>query len=78
MPEHDHHAIRGTASAVYGRVFSDIGTFRSSTIRGRNTCSSEGLSLPAAMNKQLGLKLKLQKRPMQVLVIDHVETPVDN
>jgi uncharacterized protein (TIGR03435 family) len=37
------------------------------------------LSLPDAINKQLGLKLELQKRPMQVLVIDHVEEkPTEN
>ncbi len=37
------------------------------------------ISLFDAVNKQLGLKLELQKRPMQVLVIDHVEEkPTDN
>jgi uncharacterized protein (TIGR03435 family) len=37
------------------------------------------LSLPEAMEKQLGLKLELQKRPVSVLVIDHVEQkPADN
>jgi len=37
------------------------------------------LSLPDAINKQFGLKLELQKRPMPVLVIDHVEEkPTDN
>ncbi len=38
-----------------------------------------GISLPEAVSKQLGLKLELQKRPMPVLVIDHVEEkPTDN
>jgi uncharacterized protein (TIGR03435 family) len=38
-----------------------------------------GLSLPMAMEKQLGLKLELKKRPMPVLVIDHIEQkPTDN
>ena len=32
-----------------------------------------GLSLPDALDKQLGLKLEMQKRSMPVLVIDHVE-----
>ncbi len=37
------------------------------------------LTLFDAINKQLGLKLELQKRPMPVLVIDHVEEkPTDN
>ena len=37
------------------------------------------VSLPDAINKQLGLKLELTKRPVQVLVIDHVEPkPAEN
>ena len=40
---------------------------------------SGALSLPEAIQKQLGLKLVLEKRPLPVLVIDHVnETPTDN
>jgi uncharacterized protein (TIGR03435 family) len=38
-----------------------------------------GLTLVEALDKQLGLKLKLQQRAMPVLVIDHVESrPTDN
>jgi uncharacterized protein (TIGR03435 family) len=38
-----------------------------------------GLTIVEALDKQLGLKLKLQKHPMPVLVIDHVEqTPTEN
>ena len=37
------------------------------------------LPLPDAISKQLGLKLELKKRPMQVLVIDHIdENPTEN
>jgi uncharacterized protein (TIGR03435 family) len=37
------------------------------------------LTVFQAVEKQLGLKLAEQKRPMQVLVIDHIErTPVEN
>ena len=37
------------------------------------------LSLPDAIAKQLGLKLEQTKRPIKVLVIDHVEPkPTDN
>jgi uncharacterized protein (TIGR03435 family) len=37
------------------------------------------LSLPEALDRQLGLKLELQKRPMQVLVFDHIaEKPLEN
>jgi uncharacterized protein (TIGR03435 family) len=40
---------------------------------------SGGVSLPDAMNKQLGIKMEMRKRPMQVLVIDHVEEkPTEN
>ncbi len=40
---------------------------------------SGALSLPDALNKQLGLKLELRKRPVPVLVIDHVEQkPTEN
>jgi uncharacterized protein (TIGR03435 family) len=40
---------------------------------------SGALPLPDALKKQLGLKLELQKRPMQVVVIDHInEKPTDN
>lgn len=40
---------------------------------------SGGISLPDAMNRQLGIRMELRKRPMQVLVIDHVEEkPTDN
>jgi len=38
-----------------------------------------GLTLFDAVNKQLGLKLEMQKRPLPVVVIDHVEEkPTDN
>ena len=37
------------------------------------------VSLPEAIEKQMGLKLEQQKRPVKVLVIDHIEQkPVDN
>jgi uncharacterized protein (TIGR03435 family) len=37
------------------------------------------LSLPDALNRQLGLKLEMQKRPMHMLVIDHLEEkPTEN
>ncbi len=40
---------------------------------------SGGLSLPDAINKQLGVKLEKQRRPSPVLVIDHIEEkPTDD
>jgi uncharacterized protein (TIGR03435 family) len=39
---------------------------------------SGALSLPEALDRQLGLKLELQKRPMPVLVFDHIaEKPIE-
>jgi uncharacterized protein (TIGR03435 family) len=38
-----------------------------------------GMTIVEALDKQLGLKLETQKRPMTVTVIDHIEqTPTDN
>jgi uncharacterized protein (TIGR03435 family) len=40
---------------------------------------SGAISLPEAMEKQIGLKMQLEKRPVSVLVIDHVEQkPTEN
>src|SRR6185437_5865404 len=40
---------------------------------------SGGLLLPEAVTKELGLKMELQKRPLPVLVVDHVdERPSEN
>jgi uncharacterized protein (TIGR03435 family) len=40
---------------------------------------SGGLTIHDAIEKQLGLKIETQERPMDVTVIDHIEqTPVDN
>jgi uncharacterized protein (TIGR03435 family) len=37
------------------------------------------ITLPEAIERQLGLKLELEKRPISVLVIDHIErTPTEN
>jgi uncharacterized protein (TIGR03435 family) len=55
---------RGAASAADANAASD---------------PNGALSLPDAVAKQLGLKLEQTKRPVKVLVIDHVEEkPIDN
>jgi len=49
-----------------GRAFDPNATSETSDPNG-------SLSLPEALQKQLGLKLEMGKRPLPVLVIDHVE-----
>ena len=70
--------------------FSAVGLLQSGGIRPGDAGPSTGgapatsdpngaLSLFDAINKQLGLKLEMQKRPVPVLVIDHIEEkPTDN
>jgi uncharacterized protein (TIGR03435 family) len=40
-----------------------------------NSSTAEKASLFAALQQQLGLKLELQKQPLDVIVIDHIEQP---
>jgi uncharacterized protein (TIGR03435 family) len=70
--------------------FSTAGAFRNAGERGADGAAASGstpaasdpngaLSLFEAMEKQLGLKLKKENRPVSVLVIDRVEqNPIDN
>jgi uncharacterized protein (TIGR03435 family) len=39
---------------------------------------SDGVSLPALIREQLGLKLLATQEPVEVLVIDHAATPSPN
>lgn len=43
-----------------------------------NSSTTPKASLIAAVQQQLGLKLELQKQPMDVIVIDHLEEPMGN
>jgi uncharacterized protein (TIGR03435 family) len=68
--------------------FSPVGAFQSGgggnggAAAGATPTASDpsgAISLFDALNKQLGLKLEMHKRPLPVLVIDHVEEkPTDN
>lgn len=63
--------------------FSTIGQLtRGNTSQSGSQGASDpngAISLGDAMEKQLGLKLELQKRPVPVMVIDHIEQkPTDN
>jgi uncharacterized protein (TIGR03435 family) len=68
--------------------FSGVGQLRSGGGRGEPGSSEStdaasdpngAVSLPDAIAKQLGLKLEQTKRPVKVLVIDHVEqAPIEN
>jgi uncharacterized protein (TIGR03435 family) len=64
-----------TAGQLQGR-----GGDRSQASPGAAASDPNGaLSLLDALPRQLGLKLEMQKRPIRVLVIDHVEQkPTDN
>jgi len=66
--------------------FSTIGQLRGNgdgqplaANNGETATPNGAVSLPDAVNKTMGLKLELKKRPMQVLVIDHIEEkPTEN
>jgi uncharacterized protein (TIGR03435 family) len=64
--------------------FSAIGILQNNIVPGQergaaNSSDPNGaVSFPDAVSRQMGLKIELQKRPMPVLVIDHVEKAIDN
>ncbi len=62
--------------------FSSADRMSNASTAGPDSAASDpngALSVFDALNRQLGLKLKKEKRPMPVLVVDHiVEKPTDN
>ena len=89
VPALDATGLEG--SYTFTVNFSPIGLVQGSAGRGGEAGPVAGsgalsasepngaLSLPEALDRQLGLKLELQKRPMPVLVFDHIaEKPIEN
>lgn len=64
---------------IFTRDTSLMGLPRLGGPRGSTPPTDSSLpSLPAALEQQLGLKLAPAKHPIEVLVIDHAEQPVEN
>jgi uncharacterized protein (TIGR03435 family) len=87
VPVEDKTALDGAYD--FTLTFTPIGMLNAGRGRGGDAAGgpagpdaadpSGALSLYDAVNKQLGLKLEMRKRPMPVLVIDHIEEkPTDN
>jgi uncharacterized protein (TIGR03435 family) len=81
-PVLDSTGLEGTFEFTLS--FSTAGQLQSGGGRGDTTATAAAdpngaVSLLDALPKQLGLKLEMQKRPVEVLVIDHLEQkPTDN
>ena len=86
VPVEDKTGLEGAYD--FTLTFSPIGMLNAGRGRGGDGGPAPGpeasdptgaLSLPDAINRQLGLKLEMRKRPMPVLVIDSMqEKPTDN
>jgi uncharacterized protein (TIGR03435 family) len=83
-PVKDSTGIQGSWDFTLSFSSADVTQARAA---GSGTSSTDGsasdpngaLTLPDAVSRQLGLKLEKQKRPVPVLVIDHIdETPTEN
>ena len=84
-PVADDTGLKGsysfTLSFTGGGLNTPWGGPRTSASEGPAQASDPGggtLSLASALKNQLGLKLEKEKRPLPVLVIDHVEEPTAN
>jgi uncharacterized protein (TIGR03435 family) len=66
--------------------WSAVGIFRGGGVPGGQAAGAAGasepngaISLMEAVSRQLGLKMEMQKHPLPVLVVDHLEEkPTDN
>jgi uncharacterized protein (TIGR03435 family) len=86
VPVEDKTGLEGAYD--FTLTFSPIGVLNAGRGRGGDAGAAAGpeasdptgaLSLSDAVNRQLGLKLEMRKRPMPVLVIDSIqEKPTDN
>jgi uncharacterized protein (TIGR03435 family) len=59
--------------------FSAPGQIPKADVDGAASDPNGAVSLPDAMEKQIGIRMEMQKHPVEVLVIDHIERqPTDN
>lgn len=74
LPVSDATGLEGAWNFTFS--FTPIGLMQTPGTAGGTGAASDptgALSLPEALNRQLGLKLEMRKRPMQVLVFDSVQ-----
>ena len=60
------------------RPFPGVGTGGGFPIQPAGPANPDAPSIFTALEEQLGLKLEAQTRPVELLVIDHVEQPTAN
>jgi uncharacterized protein (TIGR03435 family) len=77
---HNETGLKGDYDITLRYTSEDMRMEAPNPSGGGNVSQSDnnGISLFAALEDQLGLKLESQKGPVDVIVIDHVEPPSEN
>jgi uncharacterized protein (TIGR03435 family) len=70
LPVVNHTALEG--------IFDIKLTWTPESVRPSDRAEMEGASIFTAIQEQLGLRLRSQKAPVEILVVDHVEKPSEN